>query len=402
MATPYYTSDDLIAAVKRNMSFPTAQVTFSDDDILQFANDELFLTQVPSVMQYHEDYFTFQGDDIALVINKSKYDIPYRAIGLKLNDVYYVDQQGSLRELSFVQPTDRAFFQSNEGNLSTPYHFYIQANQVVMTPDIGEGANGSLRFIYYLRPNNLVPNSRAAICQGFSKEVTIDNTTLIAGDNFTIGSLILVANTDFAIGATSQATANNLSIAINNSDDFTATVTSNIVTVAYEALNTTISSSNSAAISIESLQGIVFDQVPANITNGSLIDFLKLKGGHRTYKIDTKLGKNVVAATVVKFNFNDIPNEFEPGDYICTQFECIIPQIPSDLHTLLAERTVARILEAQGDLQGLQAANAKIGQLEARQATLLENRVDGSPRKILNRTSLLRYGKGIGFGRTKI
>jgi hypothetical protein len=123
------------------------------------------------------------------------------------------------------------------------------------------------------------------------------------------------------------------------------------------------------------------------------VDFLKVRGGHRTYKIDVKLGKAAVSSTIIKFPMGVVPEEFEAGDYICSQYECIIPQIPSDLHNILAERTVARILEAIGDTVGLQVANAKIGQLEARQNTLIDSRVDGSPRKIVNRNSLLRRGK---------
>jgi hypothetical protein len=133
-----------------------------------------------------------------------------------------------------------------------------------------------------------------------------------------------------------------------------------------------------------------------------LVDFLKKKGGHRTYTFDIKLGRNVVSSNIIKFPIANIPEDFEIEDYICSQFECIIPQIPSDLHSLLAERTVARILEAQGDMQGLQAANAKIGDMESRQATMMQNRAEGSPRKVFNRNSLLRYGKGVNGNRTKV
>ena len=73
--------------------------------------------------------------------------------------------------------------------------------------------------------------------------------------------------------------------------------------------------------------------------------------------------------------------------------ECIIPQIPPDLHNALAERTAARILAAIGDTEGLGVANAKLQEIEARQGTLLDGRVEGAPQKITARHSLLRYGK---------
>jgi len=400
---PYLTSNDLIETIKLNSAFPLSQVTYSDEDLLKFANHELFLAQVPSILQYHEDYFSYR-ESIPLKINKSRYDIPYRAIGQKIYDVYYNDPGagGHLRKLSRIDSADKAFFQFNNNGYITPAHYYFEANQVCLTTEIGEAITGNLIFVYYLRPNNLVLDNKAAICESFTRELTIDITTMIAGDTFTIGSTVFTAGTSFVIGATSVLTASNLSNAINAQGDNTATVTNAVVTVYYEELSTVLSSSNVAAIAIDVLQGIQFDQVPANITNSSLVDFLKRKGGHRTYTFDIKLGKNVVSSNIIKFPVANIPEDFEIEDYICSQFECIIPQIPSDLHSLLAERTVARILEAQGDMQGLQTANAKIGDMESRQATMMQNRAEGSPRKVFNRNSLLRYGKGVNGNRTKV
>ncbi|NBX74721.1 MAG: hypothetical protein EBQ89_10570 [Alphaproteobacteria bacterium] len=81
------------------------------------------------------------------------------------------------------------------------------------------------------------------------------------------------------------------------------------------------------------------------------------------------------------------------GDYICLANESIIPQIPPDLHTVLAERTAARILAAIGDQAGLAVANQKIAEMELRQGNVLDQRVEGAPEKITARHSLLRYGK---------
>ena len=397
---PYLTSLDLVETIKLNSSFPLAQVTYSNEDLLKFANHELFLAQVPSVLQYHEDYFSYR-ESVPLKIGKSRYDIPYRAIGQKVYDVYYNDPNagGFLRKLSRIDSADKAFFQFNNNGYITPAHYYFEANQVCLTTEVGEGIVGDLIFVYYLRPNNLVLDERAATCIGFTKEVTL--ASLITGDTLSIDGYQYIAGTNFTIGVSDSVTASNLSNAINLQGDHSATVNSNIVTVHYDLLSNVFTTSSST-ISIDILQGIEFDNVPTNIANNSLIDFLKKKGGHRTYTFDVKLGKNVISANIIKFKIKDIPDEFEQGDYICSQFECIIPQIPSDLHSLLAERTVARILEAQGDIQGLQVANSKIGDMEARQATMMQNRAEGSPRKVFNRNSLLRYGKGVNGNRTKV
>lgn len=392
MAKPYLTSNDLIATVKRNMSFPLSQNTFDEEDILSFANQELFGVQVPSIMEVHEDYFTF-AEDVKLKANKSRYDIPYRAIGLKLNNVYWMDENQNSGKLTFVDNTTQSLYSNSWDGMNSPSCYFIEANQICLSPQIGPNVTGSLRFSYFLRPNNLVVNERAAICQNFTRDITIDITSMVSGDVLKIGDTYFIADVDFMIGATDLATATNLNVAINTQGEYSSTVTSNVVILRYPSSTISVTSSNPAAINIENVQGIEFDQVPANITNGSLIDFLKVKGGHRTYKIDVKLGRNVVSASIIKFPIGVVPDEFEAGDYICSQFECIIPQIPSDLHNILAERTVARILESLGDTVGLQTANAKIGQMEARQTTLIDNRVEGSPRKVVNRGSLLRRRK---------
>ena len=76
---PYYTSRSLIDAVKRKIMFPINQATFTDDDVLSFCNEEMMISQVPAVMQYHEEYFvTYQN--VPLQNNMSRYAVPKRAI----------------------------------------------------------------------------------------------------------------------------------------------------------------------------------------------------------------------------------------------------------------------------------------------------------------------------------
>ena len=86
------------------------------------------------------------------------------------------------------------------------------------------------------------------------------------------------------------------------------------------------------------------------------------------------------------------------NDIIALATQTNIPQIPSDLHVLLAQRVSARILESIGDTEGLGNANAKIKELEDKTDILIGNRVDDAPKIIKNRHSLLRSGRN-RFGR---
>jgi len=390
---PYYTSNTLIEAVERGMAMPLTQVTFLPADILAFANAEIFSSQMPSILQYHEEYYVYT-QEITLETNKSRYPIPNRAVGMKLRDLFYKDQQGNLIEMSKINPDDKAFFNSGAtGTVRSPIHYYVQNNSIVITPEVGVSPTGSLVFSYFLRPNSLVPNEEAVICASFSKTITLDNTTMANGDTLTINGSVMTVGTEFAKGVNTATTATNLSSYLATIG-YTASANSSIVTVSYFDHTIEFSTSNTAAFTISSSITVNSTaDVPEGFVDGVLVDFLQTDGGHSTYSFDVLVGTNAVSQTSVTFSADQIPEDFVVGDYICLQYECIVPQVPTDLHNIVVERTIARILEAQRDEEGLKAANLKIQDLESRQSILIDNRVDGSPQKVLNLHSHLRYGK---------
>lgn len=396
MAKPYLTSDDLIESVKRKIALPVSQNTFTEDDILRFANEEMMISQVPSVMMYHEEYFVV-SEDVPLQYGKIRYTIPERAIGRKIRDVFYKNTEDNIQEMTQINPDDRTHFSSGQSSAGI-HKYYLNNDFVVLVANENTSLVGALRFDYFLRPNLLVSNERAAISTNFSKTITVDNTTLVPGDTVTVGTTTFVADTDFSIGASSIDTATNLALAINADGQYAAEngspVSTTVVTVRYEILDTPFATSNSAAFTIPlTTRGIEFENIPDNITEGSLIDFMQSRGGHRTLKMSVKVPPNSISGNSIIFDEGDVPTDFVIGDYLATEYECIIPQIPDDLHSGLAERTCARILASLGDAQGLKMSNQKITEIEARQGTLLDNRAEGSPQKINNRNSLLRFAK---------
>jgi hypothetical protein len=394
MATkPFYTSNTLIEAVKRSMSMPISQITFSDEDILAFASEEMYLSQLPSILQYHEEYYVFE-QIVPLKPNVSKYPIPNRAIGMKLRDLFYQDTNGDLREMTKINPDDEAFFQTSTGLQDAPYRYKIENNSIVILPQVAQNPTGNLVFRYFLRPNALVKNDRAVICSSFAKTITVTNSNLQPGDEILIAGNILVAGTDFVIGTSSSATAGNLNTVISSLGLELSTIsTANVIEVDYFDRNLSIAS-NSPGLTIQSTISVKSSQVVPDIfAAGKLVDILQEDGGHSTYKIDVRLPPGSVSQSAVSINEADLPTDFVLGDYICLQYESIIPQIPTDLHILLAERTAARILQALGDSQGLDQSNKKIQDYEARQSVLIDTRVDGSPMKVLNTHSILRYSK---------
>lgn len=396
---PYYSSNTLIEAVKRNIAFPIAQATFDENDILRFADEEMFLEQVPSIMQFHEEYFVF-NEELPLAANQSKYPIPKRAIGMKLRDLFYKNTEGQLVEMSRINPDDKAFMQTKGDSFPSPIYYYMENNSVVISPTVGPTPVGSLYYSYYLRPNALVPDERGCVCQSFSKTITVSNTGLVAGDEITLGSIIAIAGIDFVIGVNDEVTASNFSNYIGGLVDtqFTSAVSGHTVTVFYMERRTAFSTSNPSAFAIQSTITLNTTNVPTDITSGSLVDILQTDGGHSTLAIDVKLISNSVSLTSLTFTEAQLPLDFIVGDYVCLRYECIIPQIPTDLHMLLAERTSVRILQSLGDKESAKLGTEKIDRLEFKQATIIDNRSEGAPLKIVNRRGLLHSARS-GFGR---
>ena len=649
---PWMTSNDIIEAVKRKIAFPVSQNTFSEEDILRFANEEMFISQVPSVLQYHEEYFVYRVQT-PLVSNISRYSIPDRAIGMRLRDLMWTDSAGNFFEMTRINADDKAFFQRNIGANQAIHKFYVENNDVVLTPSVVGDPTGFLNFFIFMRPNQLVKNDRSRTIQSFTQDITVNqafdyqfqasdvntvnNTISInsyqftsaavntSTDTFTIAShgysngmevallgndlpAPLVANTKYYIVAstlntfklatiingspvdltasgsgamtigrvfnysekqkvyffssntlpaglnatsafyvipvsliefkvsadpngeevditsvgignhimssngvvitpatqtpqsvsyafdvlprflTTEVSANiqsaitaaaidgvSASIKLDNVfvtfQDATDTVTYNshgllagdtvvfntittttgissntqyyvlnpttntfqlsltaggpavvltnngsgtmsgaIVVCLFDDITTSFVALNETAISVSSQLGFTFGTELSSLYSvGSKIDFLQTKPGHKTYVFDVRIKaitnpsvgvyslkvnrSDLLVPLSTGYNFPELIANIQTGDYVCLAGESIIPQLPPDLHNMLAEKTAARILASLGDQAGLAMANDKIKEMEYRQGTLLNDRVDGAPQKITSRHSLLRYGK---------
>ena len=342
MATPWLTSDTLVEAVKRKISFPLSQNTMNEDDILAFANEEMMISQVPSVLSYHEEFFV-TVITVPIVGGQSRYPIPSRAIGLKLRDLFYVDTQGSLFEMSRINPEDKAFWQQSNVASNVMAKYYFENNDVVLIPDVSDTATGSLQFSFFIRPNQLVQNDRVATISYFTKTIQVVNASVVAGDTVTVGSVELEAGVDFAIGGTSAVTATNLGAALTAAG-ITNSVNSDAVTVKSTLLSTEVSVSNSVGFVLQSTQGIQFTgQVPSNITAGSIIDFLQTKPGHRILAYDVTIPAGGVSGDTINLSSSDVPSTLVVGDYVASENECIIPMLPPELHTSLSEKVCAHI-----------------------------------------------------------
>jgi hypothetical protein len=307
MAQLYFTSTDLLASIKRRASVPSSQNLFTDEDLLAFANEEIDIGLVPSIMRLHEDYLLYI-QNVPFISGVRSYELPERAIGNKLRDVYFKTSDNNRVETTRINVEDISNYNGTYYN-NRMFTYYLLNNTLEMLPNQTPG-NGTLEFYYYIRPNRLVKTDRTAEIR------SIDRTTGV----------------------------------------------------------------------------ITLKTVPTVFSTTELFDLVSSKSPHKTLLIDMPILNMNTTLKTVTVDPTLIPTTLRVGDFLNLAKETSIPQVPSDLHAILAHRVAMRCLEAMGDNEGLSIANAKLQEMEDRTGNLIDNRVEGSPQKVINRNGILRNG----------
>lgn len=78
----------------------------------------------------------------------------------------------------------------------------------------------------------------------------------------------------------------------------------------------------------------------------------------------------------------------EAGDYVALAGEAAIPALPRELHPVLAQAAVVRVLEALGDTEKLQSAKATLHEQLSAAGYLVDSRYEAQPIALVNRNSL--------------
>ncbi len=165
----YMDTQALINSVKRRASVPDSQALVSDDQILDYANEEMALNLIPLIVAKHQDYYLTR-EEVQLVSNQSRYEIPYRAIGSKLREVAYMDSNGNLFEMFRISTDDVV----NEGIASSfSRRFYIEGEEVVLHTQNDSIPSGYLVFFYNLRPNTMVDSDNVGIITNIDRNTGI-------------------------------------------------------------------------------------------------------------------------------------------------------------------------------------------------------------------------------------
>jgi hypothetical protein len=159
-----YTSDQLLVSLRQLTMSPNVSADGSDDDDLLLVLDEALKSYVyPELMASRESYFLLRSRT-TISSSTSRYRLPVKAAYQKLEGLWLVDSSGNRDEMHLLP----------EGAVDDFRGYRIEGNHVVLYPDTNHNYSGSLEFVFYARPGDLVLTSTC-------RQITaIDTATKVA------------------------------------------------------------------------------------------------------------------------------------------------------------------------------------------------------------------------------
>ena len=426
---------DLISSSRRRGMIPSNDATFNDCDVIDILNEEQDSYVVPIILKHHEEYLVWR-EDVCIEPCIAHYQIPYRATGNKLRDIFYLDNNCNEQEMARISPDERTNRAAGRYSDNSAYAYYPENDEIILLSQ--NVSDGKLRMSYYLRPNALVKESRggkvASIGRPFG-EITItcyadlvsgtDDSVCIVGTEFTAqtGAATLGCAT-FRAATSNAATATSLAAQINCNDDVNELVAAticgcNAARVLVTAICTDYDFPELSYDDNDCNVGLTVSVIkrkftlccyPAHFATTCVFDFIKGRTPNKIYAFDiTKISSCLCAETVTfahgdltRLNIycSDSPEQltFRVGDWIMKAEEAPVPQLPLELHSLLAQRAALKMQESMGDAESYKIAKAELADMEKNIGIVVDNRVDGSDVKVVNRKSNLsrtingRYG----------
>lgn len=162
------TVSKLIASIKRRTMSPTSQITFKDEDLIEFLNEEMLIGIIPSIEQMKDEYLVFK-EQVQIVNNQNNYPIPERALGNKLRELSYSADKKDEYNMTQIELDNK---QSNSYINQTGFYcsqFYVQGGDIVLYPNTSN-YSGWLNMYYYMRPNYLVKDEEVAVISAIDRE----------------------------------------------------------------------------------------------------------------------------------------------------------------------------------------------------------------------------------------
>lgn len=379
-------TNDLIRSIKRRAFIPSSQETFSDEDLLGMATEEINIGLVPLIQRMHEEHLVYFVD-IPLEEDRKRYPIPPRAHGNKLRDVALVDENGNIFEMHRYSLGEISDF-TNTTTYINNRGFYLENNDIVLSNfDVNYG--NSLRIYFYMRPNHLVVESKGSVVDSITLASEVDQINPKTGSISSISAgtptVLVSSNHGLKNGQLIQITGSNTTPSIDGFHEITF-VDTNTFSIAFTT--TTIGSSSANFATALKVKKLKLSVIPTAFLQTNFFDFVQNTSPNKIIHYEVRFNSINQVTKDISFVEEDVPN-IVTGNYITVMEESIVPNIPTELHPILAQRVAVSCLEAMGDESNKQSAERKLAKMEQDAGTFLDNRVEGAMQKIKSRHSPL-------------
>lgn len=377
---------DLIRSIKRRAFIPNSQETFTDEDLLEMATEEVNIGLVPLIQRMHEEHLIYYIE-VPLEADKKRYPIPARAHGNKLRDLALVDENDNVFEMHRYSLNEISDFTNTTTYINTR-GFYLENNDVVITNfDVNIG--NKLRFYFYMRPNHLVAESRGATIESIITTQEINQITPKSGSisNITIGDKTILTCTNHGLnnGDLVLISGTNVTPSIEGFHEISV-IDSNSYSIAVATTSVgAISGTYTLALNVRKFR---LDSLPKDFLSNFHFDFIQNISPNKILNYDARVNSINQLSKEISFPIEQVP-EVIVGSYINLAEQTFVPNIPTELHPILAQRVAVTCLEAMGDEQNKQSAERKLAKMEQDAGTFLDNRVEGANQKIKSRHSPL-------------
>ena len=151
---------------------------------------------------------------------------------------------------------------------------------------------------------------------------------------------------------------------------------------------------------------IKFDTTPAAFSNATIFDIVGFKTPNKIKCWDLEAVEESVDVLTgqMRFKTEDIEkwlDSINEGDYVCIAEESPVPNIPTEMHPVLAQLTAVHILEAMGDTEALGNAQRRLDTMTKSVMSLVDDRVELAPKKIRPRNGALNEARGHSYRRKR-
>lgn len=150
-----YTTDDLISAIKISCFLPSAQITFTDGDILHLGDDEILSSFAPLLVSLNQNIY-LESVTTPFVTGQSRYVINKYAMWNKLRRVDRL-VGANVVKLDHIEVDELPYYSQS----GTPRGFYLDNDSIIIVPT-PVAAGDSLYYWIYRRPGRMVMTSAAA------------------------------------------------------------------------------------------------------------------------------------------------------------------------------------------------------------------------------------------------